>query len=233
MAFNRIADYTYDRKNPRTAGRPLQVGKISLAEAWVFTAVMIVVFVVSAAMLNRLAFILSFPVLAILFGCSYTKRVTFLSHWVLGASLGLSPLAVWVAVRSEISLVSLLLGGGVTFWVAGFDIIYATQDFQFDRRERLSSLPAKIGVTGALVVSGLCHVMTVLMFLWAGIAAGMGLCYYAGLSLITACLFYEHAIVRKHGLTRVNEAFFVVNGVVSVLFCLFTAADILIRRGYS
>lgn len=233
MSFNRIADYHYDRKNPRTSGRPLQTGKVKLAEAWVFTVIMASVFVFSSWMLNTLSFILSFVALFVLFGYSFTKRLTWLSHWILGICLGLGPVGVWVAVRSHIAPVSILLGAGVAFWVAGFDIIYATQDLDFDRAENLRSIPSRFGTGNALIISRLCHIITVGMFLATGIVSVMGPYYYTGLFCVAACLFYEHLILKKHGLSRVNEAFFVANGAVSVLFFLFSMIDILFFRRLS
>ncbi len=232
MSFNRIADYHHDKKNLRTSGRPLQTGKIKLAEAWVFTVVMALVFVLSSRMLNTLSFVLSFVALFVLFAYSFTKRLTWLSHWVLGICLGLGPVGVWVAVRSEITLLSVILGTGVAFWVAGFDIIYSTQDMEFDKRENLRSVPSRFGIGTALIISRLCHAVTVGMFLATGIVADMGLFYYTGLFCVSACLFYEHLILKRYGLSRVNEAFFVVNGAVSVLFFLFSVIDILFFRRF-
>ncbi|HOD75023.1 MAG: putative 4-hydroxybenzoate polyprenyltransferase [Syntrophorhabdaceae bacterium] len=230
MSFNRIADYHYDRKNVRTSGRPLQTGKVRLVEAWVFTVAMASVFVFSSWMLNMPSFMLSFVALSVLFGYSFTKRLTWLSHWVLGVCLGLGPVGVWVAVRADIEAVGILLGTGVALWVAGFDIIYATQDLDFDRKEGLKSIPSRFGIGKALIISLLCHVAAVGTYLAAGIASGLGPYYYTGLFCIAICLFYEHVILKKHGLSRVNEAFFTVNGAVSVLFFIFSVIDILFYR---
>lgn len=230
MSFNRIADFHFDRKNKRTSGRPLQTGKVKLAEAWVFTVIMALAFVFSSWMLNMPSFILSFVALSVLFGYSFMKRLTWLSHWVLGICLGLGPVGVWVAVRADIEPVGILLGAGVALWVAGFDIIYATQDQDFDREEGLRSIPSRFGTGNALIISRFCHIVTVGMFLAAGFVSDMGPYYYAGLFCVTLCLFYEHLILKKHGLSRINEAFFTVNGAVSVLFFLFSVIDILFYR---
>ncbi len=230
MSFNRIADYHYDRKNVRTSGRPLQTGKVRLVEAWIFTVVMASAFVFSSWMLNMPSFYLSFVALTVLFGYSFTKRLTWLSHWVLGICLGLGPVGVWVAVRADMEPAGILLGAGVALWVAGFDIIYATQDHDFDRKEGLRSVPSRFGIGKALIISRLCHVATTVMFLAVGIVCHMGFYYYTGLCCIAVCLVYEHVILKKHGLSRINEAFFTVNGAVSVLFLLFSVIDILFSR---
>lgn len=232
MSFNRIADYHYDRKNLRTSGRPLQTGKVRLAEAWVFTVVIAGVFVFSSWMLNMPSFLLSFVALTVLFGYSFMKRLTWLSHWVLGICLGLGPVGVWVAVRADIEPAGILLGAGVALWVAGFDIIYATQDRDFDRKEGLRSIPSRFGISNALVISRFCHVAAAGIFLSAGIVSHMGFYYYIGLFCIALCLFYEHLVLKKHGLSRINEAFFTVNGAVSVLFFLFSVIDILFYRRF-
>jgi 4-hydroxybenzoate polyprenyltransferase len=230
MSFNRIVDFSYDLKNPRTSSRPLQSGRVTMREAWFFTILMSILFVLSAAMLNRVAFILSFAVLPLLLGYSYTKRFTFLSHLILGFTLGCSPIAVWIAVRESISSVSVLLCIGVTFWVAGFDVFYAMQDTDFDRRERLMSIPARFGTGTALATALIFHIITLIFFVLAGMAGKMGFVYYLGLVLIFFFLFYEHLTVRKYGLSRINMAFFTMNGVVSIAFFLFSVADIFITR---
>lgn len=230
MSFNRIADYHYDRKNLRTSGRPLQTGKVKLAEAWVFTITMAGIFVFSSWMLNMPSFFLSFVALTVLFGYSFMKRLTWLSHWILGICLGLGPVGVWVAVRADIEPAGILLGAGVALWVTGFDIIYATQDRDFDRKEGLRSIPSRFGIGNALIISRLCHAASAGMFLAAGIVSHMGFYYHTGLFCIALCLFYEHMILIKHGLSRINEAFFTVNGAVSVLFFIFSVIDILFYR---
>jgi 4-hydroxybenzoate polyprenyltransferase len=230
MAFNRIVDYRFDLLNPRTSGRPLQTGKVRLREATVFTVIMTVIFVLAAKMLNDLAFGLSFVALFIVFSYSFTKRFTWLSHIVLGLSLGLGPAGVWIAVEERLTLMSILLGTGVTFWVAGFDIIYAVQDFEFDRQTRLKSIPARFGIDKGLAVSRLFHLVTVLLFGLAGVVGGMGSFYYVGLAFMGFFLFYEHKLVRDHGLSRINAAFFTVNGLVSIVFSLFSVIDVFVRR---
>jgi len=230
MAFNRIVDYSYDLKNPRTSGRPLQSGRVSGKEAWVFTVAMSAIFFLAAWMLNALAFGLAFTVIPVLFGYSFLKRFTAFSHLILGLSLGISPMGVWVAVEERVSLVSILLCLGVTFWVAGFDIFYAMQDVEFDKEEGLKSIPARFGIKTALNIAMVLHVVTVTMFVAAGAAGGMGLIYNAGLAVIAVFLAYEHRTVRAHGLEKINMAFFTVNGLVSILFFVFSVMDIYVRR---
>ena len=230
MAFNRIVDYAYDLKNPRTSGRPLQSGKVSGKEAWVFTAAMSAIFFLAAWMLNGLAFGLAFTVIPVLFGYSFLKRFTAFSHLILGLSLGISPMGVWVAVEERVSLVSILLCLGVTFWVAGFDIFYAMQDVEFDKEEGLRSIPARFGIKTSLNIAMAFHVVTAGMFAAAGAAGEMGTIYYAGLAVIAAFLAYEHRTVRAYGLEKINMAFFTVNGMVSILFFVFSVVDIYIRK---
>ncbi len=230
MAFNRLADYSLDLKNPRTMQRPLQAGKVSITEAWVFTISMTILFVLSARMLNNLAFILSFTVIPFLLGYSFTKRFTFLSHFLLGLMLGLSPVGVWVAVKENIPAVSIILCLAVTFWVAGFDIIYALQDIDFDKEESLASIPARFGVPKALFIAFVLHAGTIIFFILTGLMQNMGILYYTGICLIGFFLFYEHVMVWKYGLSRINMAFFTINGIVSMAFFVFSVGDIYLRR---
>src|SRR5262249_19849118 len=165
MTFNRIVDLRYDRLNPRTSGRALSRGTLSIQFAVAFTVAMAALFILSAWQLNRLCFYLSFPTLAILLSYSYTKRFTSLSHIALGFAVGSAPLAAWLAVRGEFAWPPILLSAAVMFWVAGFDLIYALQDVEFDRKERLFSLPARFGIAPALRVSMLFHILTVLLLI--------------------------------------------------------------------
>lgn len=229
MAFNRIVDYRYDLLNPRTSGRPLQAGKVSLKGAWFFTLIMTAVFVVSAGMLNRITFLLAFVLLVVLFSYSFLKRITWLSHLVLGLSLGCGPAAVWLSVYGTVSTMSVLLGVGVTLWVAGFDIIYAIQDYEFDLKAGLHSIPARFGIDTGLAVSRLFHGLTVTLFALAGVAGEMGVLYYVGLLFIAAFLSYEHKLVKDHGLSRIDAAFFTVNGLVSIVFAVFSIIDVYVR----
>ena len=227
MAFNRIADLGYDRENPRTAGRELPTGKLSVGFAWTFTLVSAALLVLAAWQLNPLALKLSPAVLVILLLYSYTKRFTTLTHWVLGACLGMAPAGAWIAVRGTLDWAILPLALAVVCWVAGFDIIYSCQDVEFDRRVRLYSLPARIGIGGALWVSRALHVIMLGLLVWLAREAGAGALAYAGLAVTGALLAYEHSLVKASDLSRVNAAFFTVNGYISVLLLLFWGADIL------
>lgn len=228
MAFNRIADLPYDAANPRTAQRELPIGRLSLRFAWLLVGVGSALLVVAAWQLNPLALKLSPFVLAILFFYSYTKRFTTLTHWVLGFCLGMAPAAAWIAIRGRLDWAVLPLGLAVLCWVAGFDIIYACQDVEFDRRERLYSLPARIGIAGALWVARGLHVLMVALLVWLASLTAAGMLAYAGLGIVAALLAYEHTLVRAHDLSRVNAAFFTVNGFVSVLLFVFWGLDILL-----
>ena len=228
MTFNRIVDVDYDRANPRTRERALPAGRLSMGFAIAFTVAMSALFVVSAGMLNRLCLYLSLPALVILLAYSYTKRFTLLSHLVLGFAIGLAPLGSWLAIRGEFALSPILLGFTVMLWIAGFDLIYACQDVEFDRRSRLFSIPARWGKSQALVLSSLLHVGTVVVL--AGIAwlSGLGAVAYSGIAIVAAILYWEHRIVRPDDLSRVNVAFFTLNGYVSLLLLAAFATDILI-----
>lgn len=226
MAFNRIVDVEIDRRNPRTATRALPAGTLTLAQVWVFTACATALFVLAAGMLNRLALMLSPVALAILWGYSYTKRFTTLSHWVLGLALGIAPVGAWIALRGQFALPPIVLCAAVMLWTAGFDIIYSCQDCDFDRKEGLFSLPAKIGMKPALAVSSLLHVMVVGLLLSLHWLAPLGSVYLAGVAFVAILFVYEHSLVKPDDLTKVNAAFFTTNGFVSVGLMLFALADL-------
>jgi 4-hydroxybenzoate polyprenyltransferase len=229
MAFNRIADLQYDRLNPRTSGRALPQGNLSVQFALVFTAAMSTIFVFAAWELNRICFYLSFPMLAILLLYSYTKRFTALSHIALGFAIGCAPLAAWLAIRGEFGWPPVLLSAAVMFWVAGFDLIYALQDVDFDRKAKLFSLPSKFGIAPALRLSTLFHVATVLLLIATAILTNLGWIAYAGIAIVSGILYWEHRLVTPQDLSRINVAFFNLNGYVSVLLLLTFAGDILLR----
>jgi 4-hydroxybenzoate polyprenyltransferase len=230
MAFNRIADRRLDALNPRTQTRHLPEGVLSVGSVAWFTALCAAGFVASTLLFlphNRIPLMASVPVLLFLMGYSYAKRFTLLSHFWLGAALMLAPLAAWVAIRAQISPAPLVLGGAVLFWVAGFDIIYACQDFDFDVKMRLKSVPARLGVVAALRVAALCHLLMVaLLLLLPLVFPFFGWIYLTGVVCIAGLLFYEHHIVRPDDLTRVNRAFFQVNAVVSVGLLVIGAVDL-------
>lgn len=224
MAFNRLADRHLDARNPRTATRHLPAGTLSVATVAAFTAACAAGFVAATLLFlfrdppNPWPLYLSGPVLVFLAGYSLTKRFTSLAHFWLGAALMLAPVAAWIAVRGPVEMaVPLLLGGAVLFWVAGFDILYACQDYEFDKSEGLHSVPARLGVRRSLRVAAACH--AVMFGLLVGLyfaSPHLGGVYLAGLAGVGVLLVYEHALVRPDDLTRVNRAFFQVNGVISV-----------------
>ncbi len=231
MAFNRLADRRFDAKNPRTAARHLVTGSISVPFARAFTVVCVAIFVGAAAMLNRTALALSPVVLAVLLGYSYLKRFTAAAHFGVGLALGLSPLGAWIAGAGGLEgdlRIPILLGLAVSLWVAGFDVIYACQDAEVDRREGLHSIPARIGVPAALKVAALLHVVCIGAFVAVAPLAGLRWPYLAAVGVAAALLTYEHAIVSPADLTRVNVAFFNVNGIVALLVGAAGIADRLV-----
>jgi 4-hydroxybenzoate polyprenyltransferase len=229
MVFNRIADLDFDRRNPRTAERPLVTGELGLPFAWAFLGASAALFFLGAAMLNRLALVLAAPALALILSYSYAKRVTWLTHLHLGASLGLAPLGAWIAVTGRFAAAPLVLGAAVTLWVAGFDVIYSCQDVEFDRREGLHSIPLRFGVARALRVSSLLHLGAVILLAALPLFVPLGPPYLFGVIGTAALLLYEHRLVRPDDLRRVNQAFFTVNGCVSFLILACTAADLGLR----
>jgi 4-hydroxybenzoate polyprenyltransferase len=229
MTFNRIADLRYDKLNPRTSTRALATGALSMHFAIAFTLVMSTIFIFSAWQLNRLCFYLSFPTLAILLSYSYTKRLTSLSHLVLGFAIGCAPLAAWLAISGQFGWPPVLLSMAVMFWVAGFDLIYALQDVEFDRKARLFSLPSRFGIGPALRVSALFHGATVLLLIGTAALSNLGWIAYVGIGIVAGILFWEHRLVTPQDLSRINVAFFNLNGYISILLLLTFAVDILIR----
>jgi len=229
MTFNRIADIHYDKLNPRTSGRALPQGTLSVQFAVLFTITMSALFIFSAWQLNTLCFLLSFPALAILLLYSYTKRFTVLSHLVLGLAVGAAPLAAWLAIRGEFAWPPVLLSAAVMFWVAGFDLIYAVQDVDFDRKANLFSLPSRFGIRPALWVSTGFHAATILLLIGTAMLAELGWMAFGGIAMVAGILYWEHRLVTPDDLSRVNVAFFNLNGYVSILLLLTFAGDILIR----
>jgi 4-hydroxybenzoate polyprenyltransferase len=232
MAFNRILDADIDRRNRRTANRHLPAGTLSLRFAWGFTAASSLVFVWAARQLGFLCFVLAPAALAILFFYSFSKRFTLFSHLILGFCLGIAPAAAWIAMRGTLDPRILWLTAAVMFWTAGFDVIYACQDFEFDCAEGLCSIPRRFGVRGALLIARLLHVAMIGCLLALVFAFQLGNLSLAGVVAVIALLIYEHGLVKPHDLSRVNAAFFTVNGYVSILFFAFWAADILLHRSY-
>jgi 4-hydroxybenzoate polyprenyltransferase len=231
MAFNRLADRRLDALNPRTERRHLPSGILSTAAVAWFTILCSAGFVAGTLLFlpNRLPLYASVPVLLFLFGYSFTKRFTALAHFWLGAALMMAPLAAWVALRAEWAWPPVILGAAVLLWVAGFDMIYACQDVEFDRKMRLYSVPARLGVGGALRLAALCHLAMVgLLSILPLVYPDFRWVYGSGVTVIAALLVYEHWLVRPDDLTRVNEAFFHVNAVVSLGLLAVGTVDVLV-----
>jgi 4-hydroxybenzoate polyprenyltransferase len=229
MAFNRILDADIDARNPRTRNRHLPAGLLSRSFAWSFTLACSLLFVLSAAQLNRLCLLLSPLALGVVFFYSWTKRFTSLSHLVLGFSLGIAPAAAWIAMTGSLDPRILWLTLAVTLWTAGFDVIYSCQDFEFDRREGLFSLPARLGIARALHAARLFHVLMLAALIFLARSFSVGAAAWTGLAVTALLLLWEHRLVRADDLSRVDAAFFTVNGWIGVLFLGFWAADILLR----
>jgi len=230
MAFNRWADAAIDAANPRTSARALPAGHLSPAFVVTFVAVSSAVFVLAASQLNRLTLLLSPVALAVILLYSYTKRVTRWSHLVLGFALGIAPSAAWIAVRGSLDLRILLLTAAVTFWVGGFDVLYACQDFDFDQQTGLHSVPRYFGISTALWVARGFHLVMVGLLVALLVAFGLGKLAGCGIVAVILLLLYEHSLVKPSDLSKLNAAFFTMNGVISVLFFVFVAADVLWRR---
>jgi 4-hydroxybenzoate polyprenyltransferase len=230
MAFNRLADASIDAANPRTATRALPVGQLTPSFVSTFVVVACGMFVLAAAQLNRLTLLLSPVALAIILLYSYTKRFTRWSHLFLGFALGIAPAAAWIAVRGSLDPRILLLTAAVTFWVGGFDVIYACQDHDYDRSHGLHSLPRYVGIRKALVIARVFHLVMLALLIALVATFGLGKLAMAGVAAVAALLLYEHALVRHDDLSKLNAAFFSMNGVISVVFFLFVAADRLLSK---
>lgn len=230
MGFNRVIDADIDARNPRTASRHIPSGALSRSFAWLFVAASSAAFVAAAAMLNRLCLQLAPAALALVFVYSFTKRFTALSHVVLGFCLGVAPAAAWIAVRGTLEAGILWLTAAVTLWTAGFDIIYSCQDYDFDRREGLFSIPRRLGIARALWVARSLHLGMLACLAALAAAFGLGWLGWAAIAVVAALIAYEHSLVRAGDLSRVDAAFFTMNGWVSVLFFVFVTADILLLR---
>jgi 4-hydroxybenzoate polyprenyltransferase len=227
MAFNRIADRAFDAANPRTRMRPLQTGRLNVPFAWAFTVICGLGFLISAFQLNRLSFILSPLVLVILLGYSWTKRFTRWSHVILGFCLGMAPVGAWVAVRGSLDWRPFILCAAVTLWTAGFDIIYACQDVDYDRQAGLFSLPQSIGIRSALLVSSVFHILMLALLILLAMVFHLGALTFIGIAVVAVLLVYEHSLVKPHDLSRVNAAFFNVNGFIGLFLLLAVCLDVL------
>ncbi|MFN2456687.1 MAG: UbiA-like polyprenyltransferase [Chitinophagaceae bacterium] len=226
MAFNRYLDRRFDALNPRTAIREIPKGIITPKNALIFTIISCFLFLVSCFFINKICFYLSPIALAVVLGYSYTKRFTPFSHLILGLGLSLAPIGAYLAVTGQFHWLPLLFSFAVLFWVSGFDIIYALQDVEFDREQKLYSIPAWLGRTKALRVSELLHLLSAFSVIAAGVFAKFGWLYWVGIFVFVGMLIYQHLIVQPNDLRRVNVAFMTANGIASVIFAVFVIADL-------
>ena len=230
MTINRIVDLRHDRENPRTSKRALATGDLSVSFAWVFTIVAAGLFFVAAWQLNRLALELAPVALAILFFYSFTKRFTNWSHLFLGFALGISPAAAWIAITGGLELRMLILCAAVTLWVGGFDVLYACQDVEYDRRAGLFSVPKRFGIARALLIARAMHVGVIALLAWLAGSFALPWPAWLGVAVVAALLAYEHSLVKADDLSKLDAAFFAVNGYISLLFLLFWGAATAVWR---
>ena len=230
MAFNRIVDREYDARNPRTAMRALPAGLLTVTQVSVFTVAASALLVFAAYRLNPLALALSPFALLLALGYSYTKRFTAFSHFFLGLALAVAPVGAWVAVTGRIDPPALWLGGAVVCWLFGFDILYALQDTEFDRAHGLHSMPALLGNAGAMRVSRLAHLVMIGLLVMVGVSAHLGIVYYAAVTLAAGLVAWEQSLVKPDDLSRLNLAFFTLNGYISAGLFALTLADVLTGR---
>ncbi|MGB7438554.1 MAG: UbiA-like polyprenyltransferase [Candidatus Acidiferrum sp.] len=231
MTVNRIVDLRHDKENPRTKMRALATGALSVSFAWAFTLAAITLFFVAAGELNRLALELAPVALAVLFFYSYTKRFTHWSHLFLGFALGISPAAAWIAITGSLDWHMIVLCAAVTLWVGGFDVLYACQDIQFDAEAGLFSVPKRFGVAAALLIARAMHLGVVILLSWLAASFGLPWPAWAGIGVVAGLLAYEHSLVKPNDLSKLNAAFFTVNGYISILFLLFWGAAAALWRG--
>jgi 4-hydroxybenzoate polyprenyltransferase len=230
MTMNRMADLRYDRENPRTKQRALATGALSLQFAWVFTLAAVAVFFVAAWQLNLLALKLAPLAIAILFFYSFTKRFTNWSHLFLGFALGISPAAAWIAITGGLDSRMLILCGAVTLWVGGFDVLYACQDVDFDQQAGLFSVPKRFGIANALLIARAMHAGVIGLLGWLAFSFGLPWPAWMGIAVVAALLAYEHSLVKANDLSKLDAAFFTVNGYISMLFLLFWGAAAAVWR---
>lgn len=229
MAFNRYIDRKYDEKNPRTAIREIPAGIITSNNAMIFIVINCILFVVATYCINTLCFYLSPIALLVILGYSLTKRFTFLCHLILGVGLGLAPIGAFLAVTGKFEILPLFFSFAVLFWVAGFDIIYALQDEQFDKENKLYSIPSYFGQDKAKWIARLLHVASILCLLGAGIYGNFVFTYWLGFAVFVALLFYQHFLVLQYGLEKIDLAFFTTNGIASILFSLCVITEIIMH----
>jgi len=224
MTVNRIADVRFDKANPRTARRALATGALSTGFAWIFTLAAVAIFIFAAWQLNPLALKLSPVALFILFFYSFTKRFTNWSHLFLGFALGIAPAAAWIAITGHLDLRMLILCAAVTLWVSGFDVLYACQDADFDRRAGLYSIPQRFGIATALLIARVMHVAVIALLAWLAASFALPWPAWAGVAVVAALLGYEHSLVKPDDLSKLDAAFFAMNGYISISFLLFWGA---------
>jgi len=230
MTLNRIADLRYDKENPRTKMRALATGALSVSFAWMFTLAAVALFFAAAWQLNLLALKLAPVAMAILFLYSFTKRFTTWSHLFLGFALGISPAAAWIAITGSLDSRMLILCAAVTLWVGGFDVLYACQDIEFDKQAGLFSVPQRFGIAAALMIARAMHAGVVLLLSWLAASFGLPWPAWAGIVVVASLLGYEHSLVKANDLSKLNAAFFTVNGYISMLFLLFWGAAAAVWR---
>ena len=217
MGFNRIVDREFDAKNPRTSNREIPSGKISLKKAKIFVIIFTIIFILSAFLINTLAGFLSPIVVLITFGYSYTKRMTFLCHFILGFAIGLAPSAVWVALLSKIELEALFLSGALMFYIAGFDILYACQDIEFDKKENLYSIPSRFGLNNALWVARISHVLSLIFLILFSDTSNVNRIFYFTIFMVAILFFIEHYLVKGGRIEKIPIAFFNINSIISTI----------------
>jgi len=230
MGFNRLADEKFDARNPRTAGRALPAGRLSRSAVWGFTAALTALFVFAAFMLGALCGWLSLVAIALVFGYSYTKRFTWTCHLVLGLTLAMAPVGGWLAVDGHFAAEAWMMGLAVMLWVAGFDVVYASQDLDFDRRLGLQSIPARFGLRTALIVARVFHAAALAALAGVGLIGDLHPLYWVGWLIIAGLLVWEHRLVRADDLSRVGVAFFNMNGVISVIYLATILAAVWVPR---
>ena len=228
MSFNRLVDAKYDILNPRTDYRISLQNLIGRTNLWIFTVFCAILFIVFAAGLNLLSLLLSPVALLIIFGYSYTKRFSNLSHFALGLALAFSPIGAWIGVKGEIALAPVILALAVLLWTAGFDVIYSCQDLQHDIKAGLYSIPKKMGLKNSLRLSSILHFLMVIILILFMYFTNLGIIYFGGVCFVCVMLFYEHSLIKPHDLSKVNMAFFTVNGLISILLMIVTLVDVFI-----
>lgn len=230
MSFNRYIDRKYDQENNRTAKREIPAGIIKPFSAFVFIVINILGFIGTTYFINTICFFLSPIALLVILGYSYTKRFTFLCHFILGLGLSLAPIGAYLAVTGHFALYPILFSLVVLFWVSGFDIFYALQDTSFDKSKKLHSVPVKMGVINALILSAILHLISSFLIIYIGIILNFGILYWIGAIVFIILLIYEHLIVKPSDLSRVNQAFATLNGFASIIFCVFVIAELFVNK---